>query len=62
MIKYRHALELYTSEDMKTDWIDLNMQQNFNGRNDFVHIVDHNRVMSRCAFAHPYTKSRLADP
>ena len=29
---------------MNTDWIDLNMQQNFNGRNDYVHIVDHSRV------------------
>ena len=47
MMKYRHALELYNvynSEDMNTDWIDLNMQQNFNGRNDYVHIVDHSRV------------------
>ena len=24
--------------------IDLNMQQNFNERNDYVHIVDHSRV------------------
>ena len=29
---------------MNTHWIDLNVQQNFNGRNDYVHIVDHSRV------------------
>ena len=29
---------------MNTDWSDLNMQQNFNGRNDYAHIVDHSRV------------------
>ena len=47
MMKYKHALELYNvynSEDMNTDWIHLNMQQNFNGRIDYVHIVDHSRV------------------
>ena len=32
---YKHALELYNlynSEEMSNDWVDLNLQQNFNGQ------------------------------
>ena len=34
MMNYKHALELnrlYNSNDQNDDWIDLNVQQNFNG-------------------------------
>ena len=37
MSQYKHSLQLYklhNSETMSDDWIDLNIQQNFNGRND----------------------------
>ena len=35
MLKYKHSLQLYklyNSEKMTSDWINLNTQQNFNGR------------------------------
>ena len=47
MMLYKHALELYTvhnSEDMNEDWIDLNQQQNFNGRVQCVQIFDKSRI------------------
>ena len=37
MSQYKHAIQLYklyNSENMTEDWLDLNTQQNFNGRND----------------------------
>ena len=41
---YKHALELYSkynSKEMRDDWVDLNLQQNFNGR---LQIVDKSRI------------------
>ena len=41
MSKYKHALQmykLYNSSQMSDDWVDLNNQQNFNGRNPNVQI------------------------
>ena len=35
MMMYKHAMELYNlyySDEMSLDWVDLNLQQNFNGR------------------------------
>ena len=43
----KHALELYTAyngEEMNEDWIDLNQQQNFNGRVQRVQIFDKSRI------------------
>ena len=47
MLKYKHALELhrlYNDELGRIDWIDLNIQQNFNNRNNKVQIVDYSRL------------------
>ena len=47
MMLYKHALELYSvynSEEMNDDWMDLNHQQNFNGRIQCVQIVDKSRL------------------
>ena len=47
VMKYKHCLELYrlyNSEVMSDDWINLNMQQNFNDRSDKVKIVDKSRI------------------
>ena len=41
MSSYKHALQLYklyNSENMTDDWISLNIQQNFNGRNDKIQV------------------------
>ena len=42
VIKYKQSIELYklynNCED-RDDWIDLNVQQNFNDRNEFVNLV-----------------------
>ena len=41
MSSYKHALQLYklyNSENMADDWISLNIQQNFNGRNDKIQV------------------------
>ena len=35
---------LYNSNDQNDDWIDLNVQQNFNGRNLKVQITDKSRI------------------
>ena len=44
---YKHAMELYNlynSDEMSLDWVDLNMQQNFNGRVENVQIIDISRM------------------
>ena len=42
MSSYKHALQLYklhnSSNSMSNDWLDLNTQQNFYGRNDNIQI------------------------
>ena len=43
VMKYRHSIQLfkiYNSDNQSDDWMDLNFQQNFNARNDFVQIYD----------------------
>ena len=43
MSTYKHALQLYklyNSNTMSDDWISLNLQQNFNGRNDYIQIIN----------------------
>ena len=43
MSLYKHALQLYklhNSTSMSDDWIDLNVQQNFNRRNDHIQIFN----------------------
>ena len=43
MMKYRLALQLYklyNTDDFNEGWLDLNFQQNFNGRNNYVQIMD----------------------
>ena len=59
MSSYKHALQLYklyNSENMTDDWISLNIQQNFNGRNDKIQIykqsnykVGNNLMVNRLA-------------
>ena len=47
MIKYKHCLELfkiYNGDDDREDWLDLNFQQNFNERNDFINVIDTSRL------------------
>ena len=42
MSSYKHALQLhklYNSKTMTDDWISLNLQQNFNGRNEHFQII-----------------------
>ena len=42
MSTYKHALQLYklvNSTNMTDDWISLNDQQTFNGRNEHIHTV-----------------------
>ena len=47
MMRYKHSLELYKlyngSNDRK-DWIDLNFQQNFNNRNNFINVFENSRL------------------
>ena len=41
MSTYKHALQLYklfNSSNMTDDWVSLNDQQTFNGRNEHIHI------------------------
>ena len=48
MMKYRLALQLYklyNTDDYNEGWLDLNFQQNFNGRNNYVQIMDCSRIM-----------------
>ena len=43
MSKYKHAIQLYklhNSTMMTDDWVSLNFQQNFNGRNDKLQIFN----------------------
>ena len=43
MSTYKHALQLYkifNSNTMSDDWISLNDQQNFNGRNEHLQIIN----------------------
>ena len=35
---------LYNSDEMSLDWVDLNLQQNFNGRVENVQIIDISRM------------------
>ena len=47
MMEYKHAIELYrlyNSDDMSEDWLDLNVQQNFNDRQENVKIVDYSQI------------------
>ena len=58
MSTYKHALQLYklfNSTNMSDDWISLNYQQNFNGRNENINIfrksnykVGNNLLVNRC--------------
>ena len=46
-MKYRLSLELfrlYNSEVQNEAWMDMNVQQNVNQRQKFVHLVDHSRL------------------
>ena len=46
-VNYKHALELYklyNSNDQNEDWIDLNVQQNFNGQNQKVQLTYKSRL------------------
>ena len=43
MSDYKHAIQLHklhNSTMMTEDWISLNFQQNFNGRNDKLHVFN----------------------
>ena len=43
IMKYKHSIELYrlyNSGEEREDWIDLNFQQNFNNRNEFINVID----------------------
>ena len=43
MMLYRHSLQLhklYNRTEPNDDWTNLNYQQNFNARNNMLHIVD----------------------
>ena len=45
--KYRLAIQLhkiYNGSSMNDDWIDMNIQQNFNARNGRFHITDNSRL------------------
>ena len=47
MMKYKLAIQLYkiyNSDTMTDNWLDLNFQQNFNGRNNFVKNFDTSRI------------------
>ena len=47
LMKYKHCIELfklYNSENATDDWLDLNDQQNFNDRNDFVYQFNNLRL------------------
>ena len=47
MMKYRLAIQLfkdYNGKIQNDDWLDLNFQQNFNKRNNFVQINDVSRI------------------
>ena len=42
-MKYKHSIELfklYNDGEERDDWMDLNVQQNFNDRNEYVNVVD----------------------
>ena len=42
MTSYKHALQLfklYNTTNMSDDWMSLNIQQNFNGRNENVQLI-----------------------
>ena len=46
--KYRLAIQLYkiyNGSSMDDDWLDMNIQQNFNARNKMFHITDSSRIM-----------------
>ena len=45
--KYKLALQLfkiYNGSDYNDDWLDMNSQQNFNGRNEMFHISDFSKI------------------
>ena len=47
MMRYKHSLELYklyNGSDDRQDWIDLNFQQNFNNRNNFINVFENSRL------------------
>ena len=48
IMKYRLELQLYklyNSDNFNEGWLDLNFQQNFNGRNNNVQIMDCSRIL-----------------
>ena len=50
MMKYRLSIQLYklynaNNGNENENWIDLNFQQNFNDRNNYVQIFDTSRLM-----------------
>ena len=58
MMRYRLAIQLYKVYNAKMindDWIDLNFQQNFNGRNNHVQIndVSKSRIRRNTVFSSP---------
>ena len=45
--KYRLAIQLfkiYNGVEENNDWVDMNVQQNFNARNEYFHINDASKV------------------
>ena len=47
MMKYKHAIQmfkLFNDNNMDNNWLDLNVQQNFNDRMTNVHIVDNSNT------------------
>ena len=47
MMKYKLAIQLnkmYNSNTINDDWLDLNFQQNFNHRNNFVNFFENSRL------------------
>ena len=49
-MKYRLSIQLYKlynayNQNENDNWIDLNFQQNFNDRNNFVQITDNSRLL-----------------
>ena len=47
VMKYRQSIQLFkifNSDDQNDDWVDINFQQNFNARNDFIQLYDFSRL------------------
>ena len=47
VMKYRLSIQLFkiwNGENQNDDWVDMNFQQNFNARVDFIQIIDTSRL------------------